>query len=158
MLFYINDTTQVLQNRFIDAWDNVTLLKVGGEVVWNQDEKLKIMLRAHYYSYTLDELVKPWHMPAFDAGLSVKYNLRDKILLDSDWFFTGKRYAAHANTAESPYELRPYLDVNLGLEYRYTKMLSFFLKFNNIAAAKYDVWNFYPAQRFQILGGFSYAL
>lgn len=158
MYFFVTDTSQELQNQFITEYDNMSLLKAGGEIIWNQNEALRLTFKANYYKYELDELDHPWHKPAFEASLGGSYNLHDKILLNTLFFYTGKRYAYGQYSDGNIRELQGYLDANLGLEYRYTKMLSFFLKMNNFAAANYNIWNQYPAQRFQIMGGFTYSL
>jgi hypothetical protein len=158
MYFFVNDTSQELQNQFVTETDNMSLLKASGEITWNQNEALRLTLKSNYYKYELDILEHPWHKPTFDASLNASYNLRNKILLNTALFYVGKRYAYGKYTDGGVRELQGYFDANLGLEYRYTKMLSFFLKLNNFGAAKYNIWNQYPAQRFQIMGGFTYIL
>jgi hypothetical protein len=158
MYFFVNDTSQELQNQFVTETDNMSLLKASGEITWNHNEALRLTLKSNYYKYELDILEHPWHKPTFDASLNASYNLRNKILLNTALFYVGKRYAYGKYTDGGVRELQGYFDANLGLEYRYTKMLSFFLKLNNFGAAKYNIWNQYPAQRFQIMGGFTYIL
>ncbi len=155
MYFFINDTTSVLQNQFTVTYDNASLLTTSGEITWNQSEKLQFMLKGNYYHYNLDSLAHPWHKPQFEAVLSANYNLRDKILVNADVFYTGKRYAPVNGQS---LELKPYPDANLSVEYRYTKLLSFFLRLNNLTSSRYQIWNQYPAQRFQAMVGFTYAL
>jgi hypothetical protein len=156
MYFYINDSTNVLRNKFAAVYDNGTVLNLSGEVSWHQSDNLEFLLKANYYKYELDMLNYPWHKPSMEIALSSNYNMRDKILLGADVFYTGRRFAQGAT--DIPKELNGYLDANLSVEYRYTKLLSFFLRFNNLTASKYEIWNQYPAQRFQFLAGFSYAL
>jgi len=60
-------------------------------------------------------------------------------------------------TTEKPKELKGIFDANLGLEYRYTKKLSAFINFNNIGAVRYQRWEDYPTQRFNVLGGLTYS-
>jgi outer membrane receptor protein involved in Fe transport len=61
------------------------------------------------------------------------------------------------NTANQyTYELKPYVDANLGVEYRYNKRISAFIDFNNLTAAKYQRFTKYPVQRFNVLGGFTF--
>ncbi|MFN8209264.1 MAG: hypothetical protein U0T82_17950, partial [Bacteroidales bacterium] len=55
-------------------------------------------------------------------------------------------------------EIKPWVDINMGLEYRYTKALSGFIQFNNLSATHYQQWYNYPVQRFQAMLGFTYAL
>jgi outer membrane receptor protein involved in Fe transport len=47
-------------------------------------------------------------------------------------------------------------DFNLGAEYRYSKMLSFFVNFNNIANMRYYRWEKYPSQRFNFMAGLTF--
>ncbi|MCB8995297.1 MAG: TonB-dependent receptor, partial [Bacteroidales bacterium] len=143
-------------NKFAAVYDNMTLMSLGAEVSWRQSEKLQFLLKGSYNTYELDSLAHPWHLPATQISLSSDYNLRNKILLAADIFYTGKRYAT--GVSDNVIELKGYLDANLSIEYRYTKALSFFVRFNNLTASRYEIWNQYPTQRFQFLAGFSYAL
>ena len=45
------------------------------------------------------------------------------------------------------------VDINLGLEYRYTPRVSIFLQANNLAAQRYNRWYSYPVQPIQVIGG-----
>jgi hypothetical protein len=156
MYFFVNDSTKILRNQFIAVYDNGSVMSLGAEVSWHQSEKLQFLMKANYYKYQLDKLKYPWHRPSVEISLAADYNLRDKILIGMDVFYIGKRFAP--GTAGTLKELKAYPDANLSIEYRYTKTLSFFLKLNNFTASRYQVWNQYPAQRFQFLAGFSYAL
>ena len=53
-------------------------------------------------------------------------------------------------------ELPGIIDLNLGVEYRLSKLLSVFADFNNIGSVKYYEWNQYPAQRFNFMLGGTY--
>ena len=48
------------------------------------------------------------------------------------------------------------VDANLGAEYRYSKMLSFFVNINNIANTRYYRWEKYPNQRFNLMAGLTF--
>ncbi|MCC6690463.1 MAG: hypothetical protein IT235_02915, partial [Bacteroidia bacterium] len=50
-------------------------------------------------------------------------------------------------------ELKGITDINLGAEYKYSKLFTLFVNFNNIAGFRYYRWDNYPTQRFLILGG-----
>jgi len=54
-------------------------------------------------------------------------------------------------------DLDGFLDLHLGLEYRYTKRLSLFMDMSNLSASKYERWYRYPVQRGLLLGGATYA-
>ena len=105
----------------------------------------------------MDSLLKPWHMPEYEITLTTKYNLREKIIIGFDIFAISNRYAKDFYNPATPIKLKGTIDVNLGVEYRYNKLLSAFVKFNNIGAVKYSKWNQYPTQRFNALIGLSYS-
>jgi len=70
---------------------------------------------------------------------------------------TGARYArvrADENTVKLPFNP----NLNLGVEYRYTPALSFWIRANNISYNRYYEWNYYPAMNYLLLAGFSYSL
>jgi hypothetical protein len=158
MYFFVNDTSNILANQFKVDYDNVKVSGLAADVSWNQSEKLKFLFKGRYYLYEMTNLDYAWHKPELEFSFGASYNLRDKILVDADLFYNGKRYAPSFEALTEPIELKGYPDANLNIEYRYTKLLSFFLRFNNFTASSYHIWNQYPAQRFQIMGGFTYAL
>lgn len=159
MPFFVNDTNSLLQNRFDVIYDDVQILKVSGEVAWQKNEKFRVSLDGKYNNYTMENEMKPWHMPTLEINLGTQYNLKDKIIARLDVFYNNSSYARQFNYKNEEYakKLKGLVDVNLGLEYRYTSILSAFIKFNNVAAQKYAQWYGYPSQRFSVLGGFTYA-
>ncbi len=81
----------------------------------------------------------------------------DKIIAGASVYCVGKRFALPLNGTGYA-ELKGIADINLSLEYRYTKLLSVFLHINNLAASRYYQWYQYPLQRFNFMAGFTYAL
>ncbi len=100
---------------------------------------------------------KAWHIPQFDGQLKVNYNLENKIIVELGLFAIGTRYAPSYLTDSLEIKtLKPVFDINLGLEYRYSKQLSGFVKFNNMSAGRYYAWLNYPNYRFSFLAGLTY--
>jgi hypothetical protein len=155
--FFINDTINRLANKFLVLYDNVELLKFSAGLDLRPSKHLFVSAKADYSIYSMTKLAEPWQMPAFESIISAKYSLRDKIILTADLFAMGSRYARDPQTGGS-IALNPFADFNLGAEYRYTKILSLFIQFKNITSTKYSYWNQYPLYRFQVMGGFTYAL
>jgi len=54
-------------------------------------------------------------------------------------------------------EIKGMADLNLGLEYRYTKVLSGFLNFNNLLGQRYYKWYNYPSYKFNMMLGVTYS-
>jgi len=157
MYFFVNDTTAKYDNTFTVEYDNVELTTYTAEVFWAKTEKLSFILKGEYFQYKMDTLLKPWHKPEYEITLTTRYNLRDKILVNFDVFAISQRYAKDMYNVDTPIKLNGTIDVNLGVEYRYNKLISAFVKFNNIGAVKYYKFNQYPTQRFNIMVGLSYS-
>lgn len=157
--FYVNDTNVRYHNKFKVVYDNVTLTRFLGEISYKQSNKLQIDLKGNFYSYKLDKIQYAWHLPKYKISLNTRYSIQDKIIANLNIFNIGKRSVLEYDNQNMPKvsELKGIIDLNIGLEYRYTKILSAFLNINNITAMRYYKWNNYPTQQFNIMGGISYS-
>ena len=100
----------------------------------------------------------PWQSPDYEFSISTSYNMQNKILVNAEFIYFERMYAlSYNNNFIETQEIRNRPDFNLGLEYRYTKLLGIFLKMNNLASLRYYSWNNYPVQKFNILGGLSFS-
>lgn len=164
---YVKDVSNVLENQFSVIYDTLALTQISGELAYQKLEKLKLILKGDYYGYTPENEIKAWHKPSMKISLNGIYDLSDKILVRADIFFIDKQFAKvyttftdatnQVITKPEAKELKGIFDVNLGFEYRYTKKLSAFINFNNIASVKYQRFQDYPTQRFNVLGGLTYS-
>ena len=158
MPFFINDSSDITGNTFAVAYDNLRLTRIRGELIIRPSDKLSFLMQAGYDQYDLDELEKPWHKPEITASFVTAYNLRNKILVDASLNYIGKRFAQGTSLDKEMVTLEGFVDLNLGVEYRYTKLLSVFLQLNNILGARNYFWNQYPTVGFNFMAGFTYAL
>jgi outer membrane receptor protein involved in Fe transport len=53
-------------------------------------------------------------------------------------------------------KLDPFVDLNLGIDYRYSKQLSAFIQVNNIANGRYNRFVNYPVYGIIFMGGFTF--
>jgi hypothetical protein len=168
MAFYLVDynarsTDNVLGNKYKVVYMNTNLLTVSGQVKYQFKEKINISAKGNYYGYTITDTsnVYPWHKPNFDITLSANYNLKSKLIFKADVFVIGNQWALQQTNVngvitQKSVQLKGITDVNLGLEYRYTKMLSAFVSFNNIGNFRYYRWDQYPTQRFNAMFGLTF--
>ena len=163
MAMYVVNNEIFLNNRFNVIYDDAMELHVRGEVSYQQREKLRINLRGEYFNYKMKTELRAWYKPQLEFTLSTNYNLKDKIVAKVDLCYLDNQFAkmfitdnVNGNRIEAQ-ELKGVFDANLGLEYRYTKKLGFFLNFNNIANFRYYRFSSYPTQRFTFMGGLSYS-
>ena len=101
---------------------------------------------------------KAWHRPNTEVKLDAKYNIRDKLYVNAAIFGRGSYFVRVQQVGGySEESVKGYLDANLGLEYRYSKILSVFANLNNVGFARYYYWNDYPSERFNMLAGITYS-
>ncbi len=163
--FFINDTlTHPLLNQFALAYDSGTLIKARGEISYHRRESVHISLGVEYNAYSLENEIKPWHVPELTAFATTRMIVLDKIIFKSSFEYRGARYArvfekkADGTWAEpEPLRLKPFADLSLGLEYRINNKFSAFLDFNNLTGGNYQYWNRFPVYGFNVLGGVTYS-
>ncbi len=161
--FFVNDDTlNILANQFTVVYDDLRLLNAKAEISYQKSEKLRILFTANYYQYSeLTTELEAWHLPNYDASISAMYNLKNKFIIRADVTTIGDRYAKVWNETTNLSEakkLKPIIDASLGVEWRYSKILSGFINFNNITGTRYYIWNNYPSYRFNLLAGVTYSL
>ncbi|MCD6067023.1 MAG: hypothetical protein K0S33_1849 [Bacteroidetes bacterium] len=163
MPFFLINYDDFLSNKFTVLYNDVTLLNVNGQIKYQLKEKVNVIAKGNYYGYSgLDSGAYAWHKPDFDVTLSATYNLKSKIIIKADLFYIGKQWARQLETSSlgvqtvNNVQLKGIADINLGAEYRYSKMLSFFATFNNIGNVRYYRWDRYPTQRFNAMIGVTF--
>ena len=160
MPLFVTDTTEPMKNRFTVIYDDVKYIKGSGEVSYQKNEKIKFIAGADYYYYQPSTEKQVWHKPSIIGKVIAEYNIQDKIIAKAAIYYYGKTYSkAYDSTGMvvMPHLNKGIVDINIGLEYRYTKILSAFINFNNIAAMRGYPWYNYPNQRFSLIGGLTYA-
>lgn len=156
MLLFMNDTLGV-GNYFVPVYSDGSLLRLHGEVKVPLNRQVTLSLAGNYYGYNLSGQEHAWHKPEWDGSVRADYNLRNKIIASAELTLTGDRYArvmAPGETIRLPF----HPNLNMGIEYRYTPDISFWIKCNNISYNRYFEWNYYPSRNFMLLGGISYSL
>ena len=154
-------------NYFVPVYDETEVLNVHGDMSGKLNDQISFEAGANFYNYTLAENDFAWNKPNWDARIGVNYNLRNKIIAGLGINTIGKRMEAVTSfddALSNPASITRQIDLpynvnlNLSAEYRYTRILSFWLKFNNISFSKYYEWAYYPSQRFFFMAGFTYSL
>jgi len=164
MYFYVINYNAPIQmnNQFNVVYDNTTLLTVSGQLKYQFKEKLNLTAKGSYYIWNPKNLTRAYHKPDFNVTFSGVYNLQSKIILKADIFVVGNQWALTELVAPNdsvyigPKQLKGWVDANLEAEYRYSKMLSFFARFNNIANQRYYKWERYPSQKFNFMIGVTF--
>ncbi|MEQ9187885.1 MAG: hypothetical protein RLP15_09125 [Cryomorphaceae bacterium] len=163
-------------NYFIVEYDTITTFEFGGELTYRIGERLHVVGSGVFRKYTTQQEAVAWQRPNFEVSATGIYQIQDKIVLRAGVHILGPQSAKglkayDANDTESvdvqEYNgqlfsvtntaIAPIFDVNLGVEYRYTERLSGFLNMHNMVVQRYQRWNNYPVQRFNIMAGITYS-
>jgi len=170
MLFYSNyyfpDTVFSFEagNHFVPFNDDVEILKIHGEISGKISNRLSYRGSGNWYNYNLAVSDFAWNKPDWDASVDFRYNLRDKIIAGAGLEAMGERkllasrYYDLSSSADMIFTNPAHINMNISAEYRYSKILSFWLKLGNISFNRYYEWAYYPSQRFIGLVGFTYSL
>lgn len=161
--------TGALHNIYKPVFVDVNKLSVGGDITFVNDEMISIALGGNYYLYSgkdeKNDLSFRLYRPNFDAHLDISMNYYNKWLFKVQGLLLGKMYAhAMLNTETNLMELDPASElpmrtgVNMEIEYRHNKALSFFARFDNIVAQRYFYWMNYPSHKFQCMLGLTYTI
>ncbi|MBL7922700.1 MAG: hypothetical protein JNL88_00735, partial [Bacteroidia bacterium] len=158
--FFYNDYT--VPSTFTVFYDKATLLQLKGSLEYKQSEKISAAFTAEYNKYNTDKLKEQLYVPAFRFGISGHYAIAEKIYVKADIFYnsdlTAIRYSSDSSFVSSEYtSLKGWLDANLGIDYRYSKVLSVFVSMNNIGFSRYFRWYDYPSYRFLGMAGITYS-
>jgi hypothetical protein len=170
MAFFVNDTVSALgeglNNQFGVIYDKVKYSKVNVEFGLHYKNKFNALLRGNYNTYYPDNEAEAWHKPALGISLLADYSMQDKIIIRGELLSSSSMYARTFKTVvndevtsfiEAPVKIKGFVDVSLGAEYRYSKLLSGFINFNNILAQRYFRWYNYPSYRFNVMIGVTYS-
>lgn len=159
-----------LNNVFTPVYDDLTRLKVGGSFVFLNDEMLRLEAKGNYYIYRnkKTQLVGDkrvglplYYRPDFDAGICATVNYNDKVIGRLEFQLLGRTpYASATNTygVDSTLYLPLRYGLNMEVEYRHNKALSFFLKADNLLFQRYFYWENYPSYRGLFLLGLTYTI
>ncbi|HLP11715.1 MAG TPA: hypothetical protein VK177_07240 [Flavobacteriales bacterium] len=161
---FVEDTLFSYENRFRILYENLDVLTADAHILYRASTKWHVLFGGTYYKYSTNTEQFAWNLPEFRVYSTLNYNLKDKIVIRYNLEVLGKRYGYSltplSGVTMQPdgkyiYELKPYIDTDIQLEYRYTKRFSVFANFNNLAG-RYQRWRNYPVQSFNAVGGVTY--
>jgi hypothetical protein len=155
--FFIPDVTNPLRNKFDVVYDDGSILQMGGEVSLRKSDNLSFVLKGNYYQYQLDSLAAPWHKPGWDLNFTTRYAWKKKLMVKAELFMLGQYSVPEPDPAIGEVKiLDGLIDINLAAEYRITPWMSAFAQINNLISDKYFIWQNYPMQGINFVGGLSW--
>jgi|WetSurSiteA1Bulk_404760.scaffolds.fasta_scaffold02868_2 hypothetical protein len=156
--FFVNDTLLPLDNRFTEVYDDIDLITYHGQLAAQPSRKFEMLIDGKYFNYKTFDEARAWHKPDFEIGIDASYRFGEKLTAGLGLTVTGNRWVRHYQAPDDMMKIKPVTDINLKLNYQYSKLFSLFADFYNLSDRSYMIWNQYPSQRFNFLFGFSYKL
>jgi len=151
------NTLNELHNMYSVLYLNSKVLHVNGEVRYHLPEKWNVILYGSYFHFQPDSNIKPYHKPEYILGIKTEYRLGNKISVIVNGNYIGQRWALQKNDFNTKDVRIPAIaDINLELEYRYTRFLSFYIHCNNLANQRYYFWDKYPVYGFAGMLGLTF--
>lgn len=155
--FFVNDTSSELQHQFTTIHDDVEILTFHSDVSVDITKDFKVNSGINFYTYTTTNYSFAYHKPNYDFFVSTSYNIKDKIIVNLELSGIGERYVnTCTDTLLYATKLKPFIDLNFGMEYKYSNVISAYLNFYNLVSKEYYIWNQYPTQKLFILFALSY--
>lgn len=148
-------------NSMYVLYDDVKTVEFFAEVKADISKGFSVFANGNFNSYSTDREQEAWYLPSIRFSVGADADITDKLSINTNIFYVGERkaefYHFDGMSALSNVEnLDGYVDVNLGLNYKYNERLSLFLRAHNLADQRYERWLNFPVQGIQILGGGSY--
>lgn len=95
-------------------------------------------------------------MPSWGLQLRVDAKIDSKWSIYSDNIFNGGRYALNDAPTPKAVQLKPVIDLNVGVQYAFSKWMSAYLQLNNFIHRKHDIVYGYQSQGINFMLGFNY--
>ena len=152
LMFYGFDNTSRGQTTIFDT-TNAGLSNIKAEINHEFGEKFHLNFVMNYYAYSL-QITQPFSRPTFTTRTSIMYNIGNKFIIRSDVYTMNKRKSIELSEKKE-FNLNAITDLNLSIDYRYTKNVSLFLLMNNLTNNQYQRWFDHKVYGFNILGGLS---
>lgn len=159
-VFFGSDSAGVYYGRSLEPGyflalqeKNLTALGVDAEARYSLKKHLTANLRVQYYHYSLQNLEHYYHMPGMMAEAGIRYFYKEKLLTTLMLNYTGQRTMSRYSTGTTTSQ-PGFADLNLHLEYVFSRRFSLFCQFNNLLNQKYYRWTGYQERPLDFrLGG-----
>lgn len=128
--------------------------QTGAEIMveFNKDDKIKAGVKADFRTFKTEGVAYNFGMPKTKVDFWASYNFADKVWASTEVYLLGSRVMS-VDSAGEPISESFAADVNLNVDYRFSKRISIFLELNNLLGVQYSRWYNYRNRPFDIRGG-----
>lgn len=150
-LFYGFDSVGRGQVTIFDTTD-ITVTNIKAELNHEFGERFHFQFTFNYFGYNNLAIAQPFSRPTVTTRTGIFYNIGEKFIVRSDIYTMNSRRSVEVPSGEET-TLRTIVDLNMGIDYRYTKNIGIFLNLNNLTNNQYQRWHNYKVYGLNVLGG-----
>lgn len=149
-------------NSFGVIYDDVKTLSFLGELTFDFNRNISMILKGEYFNYNLTTQAEAWNLPDFRASTIVNAQIDENWFAGASLFFVGERkdelevLGTFFPVAPESVTLGSFFDINFHVGYRINTQLAVFGKVNNLLNNNYQNWANFPVQGIQALVGATY--
>jgi hypothetical protein len=134
------------------TFQDINCLQLQADLNYHLDEKIAVSAMGRLNSYDDDILYKP----KFEADLTARYNMQDKIILKTQLYFASGIYYRNNLAIVEQYNLKA--DWSIDVEFRFNRRCSAFMEFNNLLGQRSELWYNYGTYKMNFLTGVTFSL
>ncbi|WP_184545723.1 TonB-dependent receptor [Mucilaginibacter sp. FT3.2] len=170
-LFVSNQTAQGYKFQVIYDNGRSRVNGFNGELDFKATDDVNIFGRVEFKDYSMATEKQAWNLPKFLLTAGTAIHINSKVSITGSLLIRG-------NTYDRPYGIVPgplgtpttstalltanrsiasFADLNGGVEYRVTPVITVFAQANNILNSGYQNWIYYPNYGFNIFGGVGFS-
>jgi hypothetical protein len=149
-------------NSFQMVYDDMRTVRFYGEFKADFSDSVSFGIDGTFSSYTNDSQMEAWNLPSIKINSNLDFNITEKWFAGANVFYVGERKdlkvridRANQGT-QTPVALPAFFDANVQVGFKYSELLTFYLRTNNITNKAYEKWLDYPVQGFQAVIGANY--
>jgi hypothetical protein len=149
-------------NSFGIIYDDVKTISVLGELTFDFNRNISMILQGEYFNYNLTTQSEAWNLPDLKASAIINAQIDENWFAGASLFFVGERkdeleiLGTLLPVTPQPITLESFFDANIHVGYKINSQLSVFGKVNNLLNNNYQNWANFPVQGIQVLAGATY--
>jgi hypothetical protein len=149
-------------NSFGVVYDDVKTISVLGELTFDFNRNISMILQGEYFNYNLTTQAEAWNLPDLKASAIINAQIDENWFAGASLFFVGERkdelevLGTLLPVTPQSVTLESFFDANVHVGYKINSQLSVFGKVNNMLNNSYQNWANFPVQGIQALAGATY--
>ncbi|MEN9369935.1 MAG: hypothetical protein RI952_800 [Bacteroidota bacterium] len=153
--YFVVDQSDLRKYTIIYDGKNASAFHLSAEMTHQSNSKLRLFGKLNIHSYQTDTLREAYHRPTYEINAGATYAIADKFRLQLDMI-------AYSSMKAPDYRLGTInnidggTDLNLAIDYKYSKIISVFTQFNNILNYERARYLYYNNYGFQAMLGLSF--